>query len=191
MQFEYLVNEVEIDSNDVRLNTLFNNYLKQIFSPSFYAVIDNHFKNRISFKEVSEENKSVVAYTIGNTIYVNKPVFYSKNANKAILFILHEFIHILQNSKSFFVVNKFGSIKKLENSLYLLVKQNLVKPYSQFLTNENQKLHSSGKSEILSYQMNNSVDWTAVKPGTKEAYKKILADSGLFNLNSDFWRKRL
>lgn len=190
MQLELLLNEVELETRDKQLNILFDNYLSQVFSSSFKKKIDETLKDRISFKEVVDKTKNVVAYTIGNTIFVNSPVFYSKNRNKGILFLLHEFIHILQNSKSFFIVNKFNDIKTVEEQLYSLIQKNLIKPYSTFLTGKNQSLHSSGKDEILTYQMNDSIDWSAVKEGTKEQYIKILKQSGLFNLNSKFWQKR-
>lgn len=191
MEFEHLINEVELATKDTKLNVLFDSYLKQIFSPAFYRIIDSYFKTRIKFKETVDKNRNVVAWTIGNVIYINTPVFYAKNSNKAILFVLHEFIHILQNSKSFLLVDRFGNIKELEHKLYNLIKPNLTKSFSKFLTNTEQSLHSSTKDEVLSYQMNNSVDWTAVKSGTREAYKKLLIESGLFNLNSPFWKKRL
>lgn len=190
MELELIINEVELETRDKQLNILFDNYLSQVFSSSFKKKIDETLKDRISFKEVVDKTKNVVAYTIGNTIYVNSPVFYSKNRNKGILFLLHEFIHILQNSKSFFIVNKFNDIKTVEEQLYSLIQKNLIKPYSTFLTGKNQSLHSSGKDEILTYQMNDSIDWSAVKEGTKEQYIKILKQSGLFNLNSKFWQKR-
>lgn len=190
MELELIINEVELETRDKQLNILFDNYLSQVFSSSFKKKIDETLKDRISFKEVVDKTKNVVAYTIGNTIFVNSPVFYSKNRNKGILFLLHEFIHILQNSKSFFIVNKFNDIKTVEEQLYSLIQKNLTKPYSTFLTGKNQSLHSSGKDEILTYQMNDSIDWSAVKEGTKEQYIKILKQSGLFNLNSKFWQKR-
>lgn len=191
MQLELLLNEVELETKDKQLNILFDNYLSQVFSPSFKKRIDETLKDRISFKEVVDKTKNVVAYTMGNTIYINSPVFYSKNINKGILFLLHEFIHILQNSKSFFIINKFNDIKNTEAQLYSLVQKNLIKPYSVFLTGKNQNLHSSGKDEVLTYQMNNSIDWSAVKEGTKEKYIQILKQSKLFNLNSNFWKKRI
>lgn len=191
MQLELLINEVELETKDKQLNILFDNYLTQVFSPQFNKKINELLRDKIAFKETVDKNNNVVAWTQGNTIFVNSPVFYSKNRSKAILFILHEFIHVLQNSRSFFVISKFGDIKSLEEKLYALVKANLVKPYSQFLTGKEQSLHSSGKDEILSYQMNNSVDWSAVKPGTREQYKALLEQSGMFNLNSQFWKKRI
>lgn len=190
MELELIINEVELETRDKQLNILFDNYLSQVFSSSFKKKIDETLKDRISFKEVVDKTKNVVAYTIGNTIFVNSPVFYSKNRNKGILFLLHEFIHILQNSKSFFIINKFNDIKTVEEQLYSLIQKNLIKPYSTFLTGKSQSLHSSGKDEILTYQMNDSIDWSAVKEGTKEQYIKILKQSGLFNLNSKFWQKR-
>ena len=191
MEFELLINEVELETRDKQLNILFDNYLAQVFNPSFKKKIDDTLRDKISFKEVVDKNRNVVAYTVGNTIYVNTPVFYSKNRNKGILFLLHEFIHILQNSKSFFMINKFNDIKNIEAQLYSLIQKNLTKPYSVFLTGKKQDLHSSGKDEVLTYQMNGSVDWSAVKEGTKEQYIKILQQSGMFNLNSKFWQRRL
>ena len=191
MELELLIHEVELETKDKQLNVLFDSYLSQVFSPAFKKKIDETLKDKISFKEVVDKNKNVIAYTMGNTIYVNSPVFYSKNRSKGILFLLHEFIHILQNSKSFFLMNKFNDIKNIEASLYNVVQRNLVKPYAVFLTGKQQALHSSGKDEVLTYQMNGSVDWSALKPGAKEEYIKILQQSGMFNLNSKFWRKRL
>jgi hypothetical protein len=191
LELEILLNEVELETKDKQLNILFDRYLSQVFSENFKKKIDEVLRDKISFKEVVDKNRNVVAYTIGNVIHVNTPVFYSKNINKAILFVLHEFIHILQNSKSFFIVNKFSDIKNIENQLYSIVQKSLTKPYSVFLTGKQQPLHSSGKDEVLTYQMNGSIDWSALKPEAKEEYINILKQSGIFNLGSRFWKKRL
>lgn len=191
MELELLINEVELETKDTQLNKLFDNYIVQIFSPQFCKKIESLLRDKIKLEETVDKNNNVVAWTQGTTIYVNSPVFYSKNRSKAILFIMHEFIHVLQNSKSFFIMSKFNDIKELENALYTLVSNNLTKSYAQFLTGKNQDLHSSGKDEVLTYMMNNSIDWSAVKPGTKEKYKALLEQSGIFNLNTPFWTKRI
>jgi hypothetical protein len=103
---------------------------------------------------------------------------------------MHEFVHILQNSKNFFIVSSFSDLRKLEKELYQLISKNLTGSYSQFLTGKHQDLHSKKIDEILTYQMNNSINWRVVKQGTKEQYFNLMKKSNLFNLSSPFWKKR-
>ena len=110
--------------------------------------------------------------------------------DKKISYLLHEFIHILQLSKSFFILKKFKEIHELSNILDRIVKNNLTKKYSIFLTGRNLNLGEE-KYEIISYLMNDSIDWSAITPQGKKQFIEALRSSRLFNLNSSFWIKRL
>lgn len=185
--FEDLMSEaVLLNSKSAQINKLFDYSMRQIFSSGYYKKLDKLFRgNKIEVNEFKATN-NMVAYTSNGKLFVNAPVFYNKKRSDAIVYILHEMIHLISNKIG------FGEIKRIENELYNLVKRNLKKAYSysEFLTGKKQPLHSDVKAECLSYIMNGSIDWEAAKPGTKEEYKEILKRSGIFKMSSPFWHKR-
>jgi len=185
---EFLL-EVYLGTDD-KTNKIFNYALSQVFAPSYVSKINNIMGKEITIKEVSSD-KNFVSYQEGNSIVVNKPVFYSKSKEDQMRNLLHEFIHILQTSKSMLIFSKFKEINVLSKELYDIVKSNLVKPLSVFLTSKNIKLLSDSKEEILGYMMSGNVDWSAVKPQAKREFIGKLSSSGIFNLNTSFWKKRL
>jgi hypothetical protein len=109
-------------------------------------------------------------------------------------YLLHEFIHIMQNTRNFMVIRSFKEVYDLADKLWPVVKKNLTKPLAVFLTGKNQSLGTNErylKYELISYLMNNDIRWDVI---TKEGHQKfieILREENIFNLNSDFWVKRL
>lgn len=182
MYFDDILSErVLLNSKSAVINKLFDQTLHSILTPEFYYRVDKAIKGRIGVLE-DDLNNNIVAYTKNGILFVNAPVFYTKPRKDALVYILHELIHLLARKPQFFV------IRNTEKKLWKLVKGNLTKPYSEFLTGKNQPLHSVKSEEILSYLMNQSLDFSAVKPGIKDEYIRIIRESGMFNLDSSYFK---
>jgi hypothetical protein len=183
MYFEDLAlgEEVLLNSKSAVINKYFHKTLKDILTPQFYYRVDKSISGRINVFE-DDLNNNVVAYSKSGQLFVNAPVFYTKPRQDALVYVLHELIHLLARKPQFFV------IRSLEKKLWKLVKKNLVKPYSEFLTGKKQPLHSIKSQEVLTYLMNKSLDFTAVKPHVKDEYIRLVRESGIFNLDSDYFK---
>lgn len=189
MELKELLLEVALGS-DGETNKLFNYAIAQVFSPSYIGRINKAINKEIKIKEVAR-NKDIVAYQTGDTIYINKPVFYNLPREKQLRNLLHEFIHILQNSKNMFIFSKFKEINDVSKNLYKIMNAGLVKTKADFLVGRNMKLLSDGPEEVLAYIMTGQHNWDALTPEAKRAFVKTLEDSGIFNLQTKFWLKRL
>jgi len=187
---EYLLNEVMIGT-DKTLESLFNMALSQVFKGAYLVKINKFIYKMIHLKEVSKSREDLIAYTIGNTIYVNTDKFYSLPIKNRIRYLLHEFVHILQTKKFLFFFKRFPELDKLTNNLNKIVSKNLLTNLSVFLTGRNVNLGSGGKHEILSYLMNGSINWKGISASGKEAFMRELRQAGIFNLQHQFWKKRL
>lgn len=141
--------------------------------------------------DAQDKNERIVAWNIGTKIYVNKQIFYSKNKADQIRFLLHEFMHVLMNKKSFLIQRQFKELHDLSQELYEIVKKSLVKPMSVFLTGEEQKIPTMDTQEIISYLMNGKINFNALSLEGKRKFIKTLLNSGIFNLQSNFWKRRL
>jgi len=184
---EYLI---EVEIGDRILTNYFNIALKYVFNQQFLNKIENMIKRRIHLKEV-RTNKKFIAYNVGNTIVVNLNEFEKLSTQKRIEYLLHEFIHMLQRKKYFLFFRRFKEIVKLTKELKRIVKNDLTKPLSVFLTGKNVDIGAGGYNEILAYLMNNTIDWSALTFQGRRELKEAIRKSGLFNLNTSFWRKRL
>jgi hypothetical protein len=173
------------------INTLFNIALRQIFEPSYLKKIDGTLHNTIKMQEVDDRHQNIIAYNKGSTIYINKRPFGALTTKKKMNYILHEFVHVLQNMKRFFLFRGFKEIHNMTSDLYDIVDSNLVKSYPEFLTGKKVKIGSGGKFEILAYLMNNSIDWTAITPEAKKKFIATLREYDIFNLENQFWHDRL
>ena len=60
---------------------------------------------------------------------------------------------------------------------------------NEFLTGKPQNIHSDYKDEFLSYCSNFAFNWK-LSPSLKQEYYDILNNSGLFNMESNWWKKR-
>lgn len=183
---EYLKEE---RTTNVQLQKIFNEALKEVFSPRYLNEISNKLKDTLKIKEVDEDG-SVVAYNVGGTIYVNSNEFYNYSAKAQTRYLLHEFIHVLQRKRGI-LLSKFKDIRKLTIEIHKIVKQHSQHPVSVFLTGKNQDLGGGGKWEVLSYFMNNSIEWGAVDDEGKTKIVSAMKSSGIFNTNSSFWKRRL
>jgi predicted metal-dependent peptidase len=152
--------------------------------------INSFVKNRIEIKSAPQK-ENIVAWNNGSTIYVNSNVFYKKSKTEQMKYLLHEFIHLLQNKRNFMVSKTFPEIHKLGEDLYEIVSKNLVGSMAEFLTGRNQNLPTKDEYEILAYLMNGKVDFDALNNKGKKEFVNELYNCGLFNIKSPFWQKRL
>jgi hypothetical protein len=191
MNLENQLLEVELGTSNPQINNLFNAALKQVFNRQYLAKIENVIDKKIKIKEVHDRNPNVIAYSIGSTIYINKKEFYRLPLINQIKYVLHEFIHVMQNNKRFFIIRGLKELHELTNRLNDAVQGNLLKPYSVFLTKKNTKIGEGGKYEILAYIMNNSIDWDALSTEGRKKFLQALEDSNILNLESPFWKSRI
>ena len=169
--------------------------MKQAFSPSFIKEIEDKINKRLKIKEQNLGNGIEAATGSKSAIIINPIEFNKFTLKKQIGILLHEFIHVLQLSKRFFVFNKFKELKNLTNKLYNIVKGSLIKPFTfqMFLNRERAGtgLGSGKEMEIIAYLMNDRLRWKAITPQGRKAFLQALKDSGLFNLNHEFWKQRI
>ena len=184
----YLV-ELQI-GKDANLEKLFNLALRQVFSPQYLQKIEGEIKKRIKIKETINKNTNIVAWVQGTTIYVNTPIFNQREYPAKIRYLLHEFMHVLNNSKSFLVQSKFKDIKDLSNKLWEVVKEHTKDP-GKFLTGNTIDKKLLNNQEALSYLMNDKIQWGEITPEGKKSFIEALEKSGVFNLEHEFWKKRL
>jgi len=185
---DYLI-ELKIGKNP-EVEKVFNLALKQVFSTEYLNKIENGITKRIKVKEKVNKDQNMVAWNEGTTIYVNKPVFYSKPIAAQMRYILHEFMHVLHHSKSFLILRKFKEMKILSNNLWKIV-QTHAKDKGKFLTGKTIDKKYLNKEETVSYFMNGSIKWNQISPEGKQQFINELKKSGMFNLQHPFWTKRL
>lgn len=179
-----LKEELKIKSGDNSIDTLFRQKMSQVFSPSFLKKIDRKFDTKIKLRNF-RQGSNVMCYTQGTKIFVNQTMFNSIPADKAMNYIMHEMFHVLANT---------GFFPELENVnkrlLRAVIKGVPRGKESDFFTGKHQNLHSDWRGEVINYLCNNSINWDVAIDGMKVAYKTILEQSKLFNLDSPFWKKR-
>lgn len=190
MELKNFLLEVEI-GEDASIEKMFNHALNLVFSTSYLNKINKFVKDKVTIIDAQDKNERIVAWNIGTKIYVNKQIFYSKKKSDQLRFLLHEFMHVLMNKKSFLVQRQFKDLHDLSQELYNIVKKGLTKPMSVFLTGEEQKIPTMDTQEIISYLMNGKVDFSAISPQAKNQFIAVLKNSNMFNLQSNFWRRRL
>jgi len=189
MKLSDYILEIELEA-DKGSEAVFNTILKQVFTKEYLAKIEKIIVKTIKFKYGSLPSSAPVA-TQGRTIIIDKEKYDKIPNHIKTNYILHEFIHILQNTKSFLVLNAFKEIHLLTNELMSIFKKNSVKPYSVFLTGQNQNIGRGGKMELVSYLMNNSFNPSALTIEGKKLFKNALINSDIFNTSSNFWKLRL
>lgn len=173
------------------INLLFNTALRQIFEPEFLQKIERTIKSTIKIKEVDDRNQNIIAYNRAGTIYINKRPFGRLTLLKKMSYLLHEFMHVLQNLRQFFLFRGFKEIHNLTLDLYDIIESNLTSSYQEFLTGKNVKIGHGGKYEILAYLMNGTIQWNAITSEGKKKFIKTLRDYNIFKLDNQFWQDRL
>ena len=184
MKFSKVISEkIEIESNMDSINKNFRKYLYNVFSEVFIKKLDRVFKEPLIVNNF-EENSNVMALTVKDKISVNEKMFNSLPLDNAMVYIIHELFHVLQNS------NKFKEIKTVNNLLCIKTLAKIPKDkINKFLTGKQQNIHSNYKDEFLSYCANSAFDWS-ISPILKTEYYEVLNRSGIFNMESDWWKKR-
>lgn len=184
MKYVNVINEeLEIDSEIDSLNKNFRKYIEQVFSSIFIKKIDRVFKNPLIIREFKEKS-NVMAVTQNQQISVNVKMFNELSVDRAMVYIIHELFHVLQNMPQFKEVRTVNRIL-MKKTMNKISSQNI----NEFLTGKPQNIHSDYKDEFLSYCSNFAFNWK-LSPSLKQEYYDILNNSGLFNMESNWWKKR-
>ena len=183
MNYNNLKEELEVDTDINKINKHFREYIEEVFSKTFLKKLDRVFKEPLIVDNF-KQNSNVMALTSGTNIYINTKMFKELPTDRAMIYIIHELFHVLQN------VSQFPEVKTLNrmlgNCTMKVVPKNQI---NRFLTGKEQNIHSDYNNEFLSYCSNFAFDWT-IAPQLKNEYHRLLETSGIFNLNSDWWQKR-
>lgn len=190
MEVKNMLLEVELQTSDNKINELFNYALGQMFQKWYLDKINEKIYNMVKIEEIRDK-RNIVAWQKGGKIFVNAPVFYAKQTKLQVRYLLHEFLHVLQRNKKLLFFRQFKELDDLGRKLNIIVRGNLVKPLSVFLTGKNVDLPTDSQEEILAYLMNDKIDWSAIKPEARRAFINELEKSRIFNLKTDFWQRRL
>ena len=179
MKYAEICEELEIDSEINKINRNFRKYIEQVFSPIFLKKIDRVFKKPL-IVENFKENTNVMALTSpDNVISVNTKMFLSLPTERAMVYIIHELFHVLQN------MSQFPEVKKVNKLLGIKTLKRIPRQkVNEFLTGKSQDIHSDYKDEFLSYCSNAAFKWDMAKE-LKAEYLNIIKLSGIFNLNSE------
>lgn len=188
MTFEDVVfnEELRVDSGEKALDNLFRRSMGQVFSPLFLKKIDRFFNTTLVLKDFRQRS-NVMCYTQGTKIYLNRPLFDATPKDKAMNYILHELFHVLNNT------GKFPELTAVNKALLNIVSRGVDKgKEAEFLSGKQQNIHSDWRGEVINYLCNNSIKWdVAIDPkATREAYRETLEESGIFNMNSTWWKRR-
>ena len=186
---DYLI-EVQMGTVS-NIETLFNLALKHIFKADYLRKIYNTISRTVKIIQVHEKNQNIIAWNRGSTIYINKAAFGELVLSKKLKYLLHEFMHVMQNLKRFFLFRGFKEIHDLTLDLDDIVQNSLVKSFEEFLTGRKVNIGRGGKYEILAYLMSGSIHWDAITPEGKEKFIKTLEGYDIFNLESPWWKQRL
>lgn len=178
----------DIDYSEVYKD--FNNTLTLVFSKEYLKKIQSVLTKSILIKEKDFKSPDKASYVVGRTIYINKPIFERLSSAQKTKYLLHEYIHVIQNTKNFFVLRAFKEVFELGKSLYKIMRKNLEGSVSEFLVGFKSKI-GDPKIEVISYLMNGDIDWTKMSKNGKIEFIEALNNSGMFNLKSSFWKERL
>jgi len=184
-----LILEIKLEGNP-DLDRLFNKIIKEVFSKGYIKKIEPSLGKGIKLKEGINKNPNVMAWVIGTTIYINKEVFQSKSSQEQAATLMHEFFHVLNNSRSFLLRNKFPEINKLSKSLWEIVKKHTKEP-GAFLTGGYVPKQYLNYQESLSYVMTGKIKWNKISTEGKRLFVSEIKRSGIFALGTQFWSKRI
>lgn len=185
MKFDeaFILEELQFNTKSEALNKIFREKLKNVYSPNYLIKIDNAFNKSIKIKEFTKTG-NIMAYTQGTDIFISNKL-YNMPTEEAVVYLLHELIHALCNT------NKFNDLVQMNLTLSKLIEKNIKRnDINKFLTGKDQNIHSNYKEEIVSYLMNNSIQWNMVNDSFKKEFINIVFSTGVFNKNSIFWKKR-
>jgi len=183
MKYELIIEKLKIESEIEKLNKNFRKYIEQVFSPVFLNKLDRVFKEPLIIEDFKEKS-NVMAITIGSQISVNTKMFNELTTDRAMVYIIHELFHVLQNKP------QFNNIRRINKMLGMATMSKINEAnINKFLTGKSQNIYSNYKDEFLSYCSNFAFDWS-LAPSLKNEYYSILSNSGIFNMKSEWWLKR-
>lgn len=185
---DYLL-EVKIGDNP-ELEKVFNEALKEVFSPNYLNKIENELKKKIKLKEKIPQNSDIVAWNKGTNIYVNPKEFFNKKIGEQKKYLLHEFIHVLLHSRSLLFFNKFKEIKTLSKKLYKIARKES-KNVGRFLSSRDIPQRFLNSEEAVAYLMNNAINWNEISASGKQRFVSEIVNSAIFNTASNFWKRRI
>lgn len=183
MKYSIILEKLNISSDIDNINSNFRKYLEQVFSELFLKKLDRVFKKPLIIEKFKEKT-NVMALTVGTQISVNVERFKKLPEKRAMVYIIHELFHVLQNVPQFPEIKTLN--KKLMNETMKYVKKEDIE---RFFTGKDQNIHSDYKDEFLSYCSNFAFDFS-LAPQLKDEYYKILNNTGYFNMSSDWWEER-
>jgi hypothetical protein len=170
----------------IRISNIFDIALEEVFSKSYLSKIRSKIKKDVfDEKEMGREGE-VSSNFFGNVrIKINPKALKNKNMYQKIGLLMHEFMHYLQESKSFFIVRKFKEVNNLTEKLYMIAKENLVakKSLKDFLP-RNASVVS--KFEVIAYFIDDGLNWKVLTDRGRKEFLNAIVNSGIFNLSSKF-----
>lgn len=184
MKYEQICEELEIKTEIEKINKNFRKYIEQVFSSVFLKKMDRVFKKPLLVKTFNEKTNVMAMTSPNNTISVNTKMFNELSTEKAMMYIIHELFHVLQNMTQFAEVRNINNLL-CEKALKKIPKNSI----NKFLTGKQQDIHSDYKDEFLSYCSNAAFDWNMCTDLKIEFYN-TLKNSGIFNMSSEWWQKR-
>jgi len=179
-----ILEELSISSDIEKINKNFRKYISDVFSPIYLKKIDRVFKEPLVVKNFKQKSNIMAITTPDNVISVNVEMFNKLPTEKAMVYIIHEFFHVLQNKTQFPEIKRVN--KLLGEKTMKVIPMNKI---NEFLTGKEQDIHSNYKDEFLSYCSNAAFKWELAKDLKKE-YFNIIKNTGIFNTQSDWWKKR-
>lgn len=190
MTLEQYLKEVEI-SGDEGATRDFNIILRQVFSLNYVKRIEDTIKKRIKIIKKDLPKGAVAMHSFGNKIIIDPEQYNSLEPKRRMIYLLHEFFHVLQNTKSFFIISKFKELEDLEKRIEKNIRPYLIKPLEVFLSGKNIWLGKKSvlRKEIIPYLILGNIDWTAIKQEGKQRLWETMRNSGVFNMSHPFWQK--
>jgi hypothetical protein len=175
----------------VGLSNIFDIALEEVFSKSYLNKIKSKVKKDvIDLKDFEKEGETYSDFFGRIKIRINPKALKNKNMNQKIGLLMHEFIHYLQEAKTFFIIKKFKEIMNLTERLYEIVKDNLVRGYSiKDILPRNASTIS--KYEILAYFIEGDLNWKVLSDRGKKEFLETIVNSGIFNLTSRYIKNAL
>ena len=189
------------------LDKLLNASMKKIFHPKFYRKIKKEVNKKIRVREANVGDvllgkyaSNAVAWVAhgplsSSTIYIEKAYLEKESKGFLIKTILHEIVHILQNQKKFFFFfQKFPELREVSKNMGRILRENLKEGYdiSQFFGFPRKVDIGSDTLETIAYIIApHKLKLSLLNIEGKKALVKYLNTAKIFNLKSDFWKKRL
>jgi len=172
----------------VGLNNIFDIALQEVFSDNYLNKIRSKTKkDMVSTKEMGREGETQSSFFGGVKIRINPKSLEKKNMHQKIGLLMHEFIHYLQEAKSFFIARKFKQVTTLTEALYGIVKRNLTKGYSikDILP---KRASTISEFEILAYFISDELNWKVLTDKGRRDFLSTIRSSGIFNLSSKYMK---